>query len=149
MAASSRISSVCGKVYSGNTKRRHGSPNVNSIEVGDSWVRLKKCYCDPTKFYDIRVSGSINNLGRIYYKCMSCQAFEWGYDADLKENIEEAAPAEVQGPAPVMLNGEQFNELKATVEGLSKKVDSLLKVLVFMKFVVMLYLLLVFLAIVK
>ena len=80
---------------------------------------------------------------------MSCQAFEWGFDADLKENIDEATPAEVQGVAPVMLNGEQFNELKATMEGLSKKVDSLLKVLVFMKFVVMFYLLLVFFAIVK
>ena len=80
---------------------------------------------------------------------MSCQAFEWSYDADLKENIDEAAPVEVQGAAPVMLNGEQFNELKATVEGMSKKVDSLLKVMVFMKFIVMFYLLLVFLVIVK
>ena len=80
---------------------------------------------------------------------MSCQAFEWGFDADLKENIDEPTPAEGEGAAPLMSNGEQFNELKATVEGLSKKVDSLLKVLVFMKFVVMLYLLLVFLAIVK
>ena len=93
--------------------------------------------------------GSINNLGRIYYKCISCQAFEWGYDADLKENLDEAALLEVQGATSVMMNGEQFNELKATVLGLSKKVDSLLKVVVFMKFVVMFYLLLVFLAIVK
>ena len=48
-----------------------------------------------------------------------------------------------------MMNGEQFNELKATVLGFSKKVDSLLKVVVFMKFVVMFYLLLFVLAIVK
>ena len=67
----------------------------------------------------------------------------------MKENLDEAAPSEVQGAAPVMMNGEQFNELKVTVLGLSKKVDSLLKVVVFMKFVVMFYLLLFILAIVK
>ena len=63
MAASSRYTSFFGKVYSGTSRRPPGSPNVNSIEVGDSWVRLKKCYCDPKKFYNVRVSGSINNLG--------------------------------------------------------------------------------------
>ena len=80
---------------------------------------------------------------------MSCQAFEWGYDADLKVNLDEAALLEVQGAAPVKMNGEQFNELKATILGLSKKVDSLLKVVVFMKFFVMFYLLLFVIAIVK
>ena len=113
MAASSRYSSFCGKVYSNTSRRPLGSPDPNSIEVGDSWVRLKKCYYDPTKFYDVRVSDPINNLGRIYYKCISCQAFKWGYDADLKENLDEAAHPEVQGAAPVMMNGEQFAELKA------------------------------------
>ena len=142
MAASSKYSSFCGKVYSDTTKRPPGSPNVNYIEVGDSWVRLKKCYCDPTKFYDVRVSGSINNMERIYHKCISCQAFEWGYDADLKDNLDEVVLLEIQGVALVMMNGKQFNELKAIVLGLSKKVDSLLKVVVFMKFVVMFYLLL-------
>ena len=95
MAASSRYTSFFGKVYSGTSRRPPGSPNVNSIEVGDSWVRLKKCYCDPKKFYNVRVSSSINNLGRIYCKCISCQAFERGYDADLKENLDEAAHPEV------------------------------------------------------
>ena len=89
-----------------------------------------KCYCDSTKFYDVRVSGSINNQEIIYYKCMSCQAFEWGYDAYLKENLDEAADPEVQVATPVMMNGEQFAELKATVLGLSKKIHSLLKVVV-------------------
>ena len=112
-------------------------------------MRLNKCYCDPTKFYNVRVSGSINNLERIYYKCISFQAFEWGYDAALKENLDEAAHPEVQRAALVMMNREQFAELKATVLGLSKKIDSLLKVVVFMKSVVMCYLLLLVLAIVK
>ena len=48
-----------------------------------------------------------------------------------------------------MMNGEQFAELKVTVPGLFKKIDNLLKVVVFMKFVVMFYQLLLALAIVK
>ena len=84
---------------------------------------MKKCYCDPTKFYDVRVSGLINNLERIYYKCISRRAFEWGYDVDLKENLNEDAHPKVQGAKPVTVNGEQFAELKATILELSKKID--------------------------
>ncbi|CAO2832299.1 unnamed protein product [Amaranthus hypochondriacus] len=115
MATSSRNSFFCGKLYFGTTKRQHAIPNVNSIQVGDSQVRLKKCDCDPSKFYDVRVSGLVTNLGRIYYKCISCQTFEWGYSYDLKVNLDEAALPEVQGPAPAVMNGEQFNEIKSTV----------------------------------
>ena len=110
---------------------------------------MKKCDCDPSKFYDVRVSGSVTNLGRIYYKCISCQAFEWGYSYDLKENLHEATLTDAQGPAPNVMNRDEFNELKSTVLGLCNKVDGLLRVADFMKYVVMFFLFLLVVAIIK
>ena len=122
---------------------------IPRVEAGDSWVRLKKYDCDPSKFYDVRVSGSVTNLGRIYYKCISCQAFEWGYSYDLKENFHEATLTDAQGPAPKVMNRDEFDELKSTVLGLCNKVDGLLSVADFIKYVVMFFVLLLVVAIIK
>jgi hypothetical protein len=146
MATSSKNSSFCGKVYSGTSKRHQAIPRV---EAGYSWVRLKKCDCDPSKFYDVRVSGSVTNLGRIYYKCISCQAFEWGNSYDLKENLHEATLADAQGPAADTMNMEELRELKSTVLGLCDKVDGLVRVAELMKYIVMFLLLLLVVAFIK
>lgn len=92
-------------------------------QLNGYWVKFKKCNCEPTKYFDIKVSGSRNNPGRPFYKCFSCGEFDWVYEQDMMKvdgvDEEEATYTKVDA---------ELNCVKERVESMARSAAFLVKI---------------------
>lgn len=92
-------------------------------------MKMRKCSCEPNKYFDVKVSAK-NNPGRPFYKCLGCGAFDWIAVEEMMMADGNQWSQELQEDNSDMAN--TFAKLKDSVEAFVKFGEVVVKVVVVM-----------------
>jgi len=94
------------------------------LDGSSKWVKVTPCCCNPPKISEIRISDTLTNSGRPYYKCRFCGYFAWMNEDDIVRSAEE-----------VVAEQRMIVIVKETLDEFVKYIKIVVKVAVIMYFV--------------
>lgn len=118
-----------------SSSNSRAGPSVGNYK----WIKARYCYCHPPKVAEFRISESINNPQRPYYKCKRCGFFSWVTQEDVCEDMSGNGQGKqgMEGSSGREEMGQDVADLKAILQSFINQTVVFVKMAVIMYFVLL------------